>query len=739
MSHSPDLPDRDPLLTNVSVLTNVRGKQRGSGVKRLRMYRQPVVKDGVACDYARSQSAGENAISYKEMSPLPQKFRQGAVVACVLLMIMLGPACGADNLRFHASFDTGLSAHPARGNGRPVLAAKAHLTKGKIGQAVRFDMGTRLAFATAKHVNPGSGTIGMWIRVRSLTLRRSAFGLIDCGNAKATNNDIFVAWFRSLNTLGATFDAVGATALNDHKLTLIPGKWYYVACAWDCRRGVQLYFAGKQILDRKTTWKPTPVSARFVVGSDHSFSLPFFGAVDEISVYDRALGVDEVRQLRHRESKKLPRFNYRQPYSGPLARLRIDAQSYMDRQQRQPLAHRPQIKDIHHIDIDYDRKFYSGHPQQAVFAYYGQGEIVIGYNRAPCNYKTKRDVRHGPGGYHGRSQVVLRRSLDFGRTWPKSTEVVIYRESDPPEKKRAFLFQPTARRDNIDMFSPDSLFFFTRTWLPELKGKLVCAGIRSADRGRTWEDVPTIVPNPLIKGGDVLESCHPVLRMPDGKTLLAVLSMNMPAAPKHSGPVLFQSTDNGLSWQYEGLVRGKPSGTEGGRFAYPGLLRMPDGKLHCYFVHIGGRYEVRGVRNAICMTESRDKGKSWSDPVPITSNAGQGCWKNPGPLNKPPGASNYRAPWPILLRDGRVLVLFNRRRMPVGIGGVLSSDGGKTWSHEFAIRDDGVGTDSGYPVGCQFEDGRIFVAYYFTKPDGNKFGGTRFIAGSFFQIDTTNK
>ena len=25
---------------------------------------------------------------------------------------------------------------------------------------------------------------------------------------------------------------------------------------------------------------------------------------------------------------------------------------------------------------------------------------------------------------------------------------------------------------------------------------------------------------------------------------------------------------------------------------------MPDGKLHCYFVHISGQYEVDGVRNA---------------------------------------------------------------------------------------------------------------------------------------------
>lgn len=416
---------------------------------------------------------------------------------------------------------------------------------------------------------------------------------------------------------------------------------------------------------------------------------------------------------------------------------RLSPKEYMNRQQREPLAPRPEITDVEHIEIHYDKRGYCGHPLQVVLKYYGNGEIVVGHNHAPCNYKVPSDVRHGPSGCHGRSTTMLQRSTDYGKTWPKDEEVVIYRECDPPEKKRVFLFQPGAPRDQIDMFDPDSLFYFTRTWLPELKGHLVCAGMRSADRGRTWEKVPTVIPNPLTKNGDVLKGCHPVVRMPDGKTLLAAMAMNMPNAPKHSGPALFRSIDNGLSWEYQRVARREPQGRVGGRFTYPGLLRMPNGVLHCYYLHIGKvdgvDYVVDGVYNAICMSESRDEGQTWSNPVPIVGK-GRGCWKNPGPLNVPPGSSNYRAPWPLRLQDGRILVLFNRRRMPIGIGGVISTDGGKTWSQEFAIRDDGVGVDSGYPVACQFEDGRIFTAYYYTMPDGNKFGGTRYLAGSFFRI-----
>ena len=415
----------------------------------------------------------------------------------------------------------------------------------------------------------------------------------------------------------------------------------------------------------------------------------------------------------------------------------LSPKEYMNRQQQEPLAPRPEITDVEHIEIHYDKNSYCGHPLQAVFKYYGNGEIVVGHNHAPCNYKVPSDVQHGPGGCHGRSTTILQRSTDYGKTWPKDEEVVIYRECDPPEKKRAFLFQPGATREQIDMFDPDSLFYFTRTWLPELKGHLVCACMRSPDRGRTWEKAPTVIPNPLIKNGDVLKSCYPVLRMPDGKTLLAAMAMNMPKASKHNGPALFRSTDNGLSWEYQGVGRREPKGRVPGRFTYPGLLRMPNGELHSYYLHIGKKdgvdYLVDGVYNAICLSVSRDDGKTWSNPVPIVGK-GLGCWKNPGPLNEPPGASNYRAPWPMRLADGRILVLFNRRRAPIGIGGVISADGGKTWSEEFAIRDDGVGIDSGYPVACQFEDGRIFTAYYYMKDDGNGFGGTRYLAGSFFRV-----
>ena len=388
-----------------------------------------------------------------------------------------------------------------------------------------------------------------------------------------------------------------------------------------------------------------------------------------------------------------------------------------------PLAPAPEMHELAHTKLCYDRRTYCGHPRQGIFRYFGDGELIVGHNHAPCDYEVPADVRHDLGGYHSRAKLLLQRSLDGGRTWPPEDEVVVYDETQSTEAKRQFLTGGGKRRPRCDMFSPESVFFFGRTYLPEDRGGVArCFALRSADKGRTWENTPTIVRHPDGDGLRVHKDCHPVLRMPDGKTLLAAMSISDPGAP-----AVYRSRNNGLTWQFLSRVAVDRSGI--GRFTYTGLLLLPGEELHCYFLHIAsGDQEVDGLKNAICMAVSSDGGKTWGDPTPIVGE-GASCWRSPTG-----GGNLYRSPWPLVLDDGRILVLFARRRMPMGIGGTVSADGGKTWSREFVIRDDGTCPDLGYPVGCQLEDGRVFVAYYFTEADGNAFGGTRHMAASTFRV-----
>jgi len=660
--------------------------------------------------------------------------RSSHLIACLLVMCTFSQA--ESNLCMHVDFEEGATAAYARGASAPVVSERVALVEGKVGKGIRMGPGSRLAYAAEGHINPGSGTIMLWVKPSATALQSSrSLSIVDCGNTNNDNNDIYLAYFPQFRAVGATFDAIGPSAFYEKDTPLEADRWQHLAMTWHCEEGIAVYHDGVPLFTEKVTWAPTPVSDRFTVACGRELDHPVSSVIDEFLIYDRPLSTEEIAAQRVRSEGPLPSVTFAKPYTGPLAAPATEVAEYMSREQVEPLAPLPEIVEVEHIILHYDKKTYCGHPLQVVFKYFGNGEIVVGHNHAPCEYAVETDVRHGPAGYHGRAVQLLQRSTDYGKTWPTENEVVIYEECAPPDVKRDFIFQPDAPREHIDMFAPDSLFFFARTWLPERNGKVICFGLRSADRGRTWEKVPTIIPNPYDAHWDVLKGCYPILRMPDGKTLLAAMAMNMPDAPKHSGPALFQSTDNGLTWEYRGLARGKPRGRTGGRFSYPGLLRMPNGDLHCYYVHIESGYVVQSVRNAICLSVSEDEGATWTDPVPIVGK-GQGEWKNPAKPG-PDGTYEspcYRAPWPVHLKDGRILVLFNRRRFPMGIGAVLSSDGGRSWSPEFPVRDDGAGSDQGYPVACQFEDGRVFVAYYYLMPDGNKFGGTRYMAATTFRI-----
>ena len=170
---------------------------------------------------------------------------------------------------------------------------------------------------------------------------------------------------------------------------------------------------------------------------------------------------------------------------------------------------------------------------------------------------------------------------------------------------------------------------------------------------------------------------------------------------------------------------------------YDALIQLPSGELQTYYVHALGKRDytgIDGIRNAIGMSSSKDKGMTWTDPTPIVGK-GPGCWNFPAKRKGERESFVYRSPYPILLKDGRILVVWARRRMPFGLGGTISRDGGRTWSHEFIIRVDDVNChDLGYPIGGQLEDGRVFLAYYYNEPDKSCQHSVRYIESTYFRI-----
>ena len=397
----------------------------------------------------------------------------------------------------------------------------------------------------------------------------------------------------------------------------------------------------------------------------------------------------------------------------------------------------PPVTDVRHIKLCYSKDRYCGHPRQSPVRNFGNGEIAVAHFHAPATYATRENITHGHHNYMGRSQVLFQRSLDHGETWLREHDVVIWDHARPLDERRAILHRadaPGVAREAIDLTSPDAVVAFPRHATgpddPEGRPALECFAVRSGDRGRTWETVPTRLAPPSGFNFVSVDGAAPI-QFPDGTLVVPAWldNRNSGSNPRdyyNAITGLYGSDDNGLSWTYLAQIGNEPPAR--GRHGYANLILLPSGRLQCYFNRIDN-----GLRNTIELTYSDDGGYSWSAPQPIVA------WgHSPWVARRRPGVSGggwlYRSPWPLRLRDGRIVVLFARRKAPPGIGLLVSEDDGATWSAEAIVRDDGSGGDLGYPVATELDDGRIFTAYYFMEDDGNNFGGSRHIAGSFFRV-----
>ena len=387
----------------------------------------------------------------------------------------------------------------------------------------------------------------------------------------------------------------------------------------------------------------------------------------------------------------------------------------------------PELRDVRHTKVCYSKQTYCGHPSQSGLHNFGNGEIVIIHNHAICAYEQEEDVGHGV--YFREGQFLLQRSLDHGETWKREDDMVVFDNALPAKEKKAIhelAAKPGVEREDIDLSSADTITFFKCSEADGVDShgnqNHETHAFRSADRGRTWEEVPTRV-SPPTGFSSVLVDGYPPVQFADGTQAVA--------ADLDQSQLAFYATDNnGLEWHFLAMMARDPN-EAAGRFAYQRMLQLPGGRLQCYALNLAG-----WRRNILVMLHSDDGGFTWSEPRVIVA-WGESPWASltkehvwseaiSGPL--------YRSPWPLLLRDGRIAVIFGRRKPPYGMGVIVSEDEGETWSGEAVIRADASDWDLGYPVATQLDDGRIFTAYYFMESDGNKFGGTRYIAGSFFEV-----
>lgn len=130
-------------------------------------------------------------------------------------------------------------------------------------------------------------------------------------------------------------------------------------------------------------------------------------------------------------------------------------------------------------------------------------------------------------------------------------------------------------------------------------------------------------------------------------------------------------------------------------FNEPDVVELSDGTLL-------GAIRVQGSKDgffASFLCRSADGGKTWTRPEQFV------------PCGAPPHLMQ--------LRDGRIICTFSRREAPSAIRGIVSEDGGKTWSEEFVLSE-APNRDLGYPSSVELDDGTIITVFYKIVPPATK-------------------
>jgi len=316
-------------------------------------------------------------------------------------------------------------------------------------------------------------------------------------------------------------------------------------------------------------------------------------------------------------------------------------------------------------------------------------EILVGFSRG--FYKDLGE-RHNIDRDRP-EEHLLARSLDGGETWsienPAEQGVLM------PTGKALHGIAPPTVKERPWRDSPGGINFTHPDFAMTLRMTDVNAGpsrfYYSADRGHRWEGPFRL---PLFGQLGVAARTDYLVNGPNDCLLFLT-------APKTDGkegrPFCARTTDGGRTWKFVSWIGEEPKGYS----IMPSTIRLGDREL---FSAIRCR---DGDKAWIETYRSLDDGATWKlENVPA------------------PDLGTGNPPSMIRLKDGRVCFTYGHRAPPFGMRARMSKDGGRTWEPEIVLRNDGGGTDIGYPRTLQRPDGKIVTIYYFHEhPKGDRYIG----------------
>ena len=221
---------------------------------------------------------------------------------------------------------------------------------------------------------------------------------------------------------------------------------------------------------------------------------------------------------------------------------------------------------------------------------------------------------------------------------------------------------------------------------------------RSTDEGLTWDECEVAwasfaTPEQSARG---YGETNGVLAMPDSTLLCSCYAHRHPPETVYDwNSYLIRSTDGGKSWG---------DGTFVVNTDEVSYILLADGKL-LGFARLDTMYarDIWGITgqkgeggDTLTIVESDDQGRTWTEPRRI----GLGKAQVPG--------------FPLLLPDGRLLLIHGNRQFPFGSQVVASRDGGETWDLDHPLILSWFSWDNygGHPRSILMPDGSIITGYY---------------------------
>lgn len=302
------------------------------------------------------------------------------------------------------------------------------------------------------------------------------------------------------------------------------------------------------------------------------------------------------------------------------------------------------------------------HQQQGEFAgwpaneglWSWEDEILVGFNVAQFE---ERGEKHS---FTGRQGVAFARSLDGGLTWTTERHANVV---PPASLGKPELSQP----------SPGGFDFTAPDFAMKLRGRFF---FTTNDRGHTWQGayrMPDFGQSTDARTSYIVTGPRTCLffipcSVSDGRGT----RIRSCAAETRDGGRTFHF----LSWLgADPLDEAAPGTTPKGddiSSTMPSVVRLDDGTLVCAL-----RHRIKS-RKWSSIHESRDGGKTWQHVTVLEKGA-----TNPVAL--------------VRLGGRRIAAIYgNRRQVPCAVSAKTSDDGGRTWSEEHTLRNDGRKWDLGY-------------------------------------------